>query len=259
MYKNIHKLTANYIIERLFKERAYYFDVRFFSYIVGITSGESSQWFKRLEKKGFIKEVEKGKYLLLGFQPQMVLSDPFFAATKIITPSYVSFWSALNFYGFTEQVPRTVFIASTKRKKDVIFEGNYFKYVKISSHKFFGYQQEKSGELFYLLAEPEKALIDSLDQPRYAGGMEEIFKCLYNARNEIQIEKLIEYAIIFNNKAVNSRLGYFFDKFGVNMNKLSHFISNTYVKLDPQKKNSKVWDKKWHINVNMSLEKNWIQ
>lgn len=255
MYKNAHNITTNYIINHLFKERAYYFDIKIFSYLFGISPIKASQWFKNLEKKGFIKEVEKGKYILLGFQPERVLSEPFFIGTKIIIPSYVSYWSALNFYGFTEQIPKTVFVASTKRKKSIVFEGVHFRFVKISPRKFFGYKEERSGELSYLIAEPEKALIDSLSQPRYAGGMEEVLKCLYNAKDEIQVDKLIEYAMIFGNMALNSRLGYALSRFGINADRLEPFKSKSFVKLDPQRENTKMWDKKWHINLNMPLEK----
>lgn len=254
MYKYEHNISTKYIIERLFKEGLYYFDIRLFSYIFNLTPIKSSQWFKRLEEKGFIKEVEKGKYLLLGFQPQRVLSEPFFIGVKIHIPSYISFWSALNFYGFTEQVPKTIFIATTKRKNDVVFEGVRFRYIRLSSRKFFGYIQEKSGELSYLIAEPEKALIDSMDQPRYAGGMEEISKCIYNARDDIKGKKLIEYARTFGNKALNSRLGFIIEKIGMKAGKLLQSISRPYVKLDPQKKNSNIWDKKWHVNVNIKLD-----
>lgn len=252
---NIHNLTTNYIINRLFRERAYYFDIEFFSHLFRIKSTESSQWFKRLEKKGFIIEIEKGKYLVLGFQKEKVLSESFFIGTKILTPSYVSFWNALNYYGFTEQVPKTIFIASTKRKGDIVFENIHYKYIKISSRKFFGYCVEKSGDLSYLIAEPEKALIDSLDEPRYAGGMEEVIKCLYNSRTEIQIDKLIEYAIILGSKSLISRLGYILDKFGINMGKLKPYVPRFYVRLNPQKKMANIWDKDWRVNVNVPLEK----
>ena len=42
-------------------------------------------------------------------------------------PVYVSFWFALYFHGFTEQARRTVFLAVTRRKKEVVFRGIHFK------------------------------------------------------------------------------------------------------------------------------------
>ena len=252
MVEKINKLTTNYIIRRLFEEKSYYFDLEFFSYLFHLTPEKSSQWFKRLKKGGFVKEVEKGKYILLGFEPEHILSEPFFIGTQILIPSYVSFWSALNFYGFTEQVPKTVFIASTKRKKEFTFENVHFKYIKFSPTKFFGYREEKSGELSYLVAEPEKALIDSLDQLRYAGRIEEVFKSLYNAKEEIDIKKLLGYARLFGNRSLNSRLGYLLGKIGLEARELKPFISQSYVKLDQTRKRTRVWDKDWHLNINIT-------
>ena len=255
MVKNCQNLSTNCIINTLYQKQFYYFNIKTFSTLFKISSLKSSQIFKRLEGKGYIKEIENGKYLLLGFEGSNVLSQPFFIATKILTPSYISFWSALNFYGLTEQVPSTTFVASPKKKKEVIFEKFRFKYVKISSNKFFGYRENESHGLFYLVAEPEKALIDSLDQPYYSGGIEEVFKCLYNFRENLSLKKIIEYAVIFNNKSLNCRLGYLLNKMGLNAERLKSHISKSYVKLKPGGKLGKLWDKNWKVNVNIPDKK----
>jgi hypothetical protein len=44
----------------------------------------------------------------------MVLSNPLFAAGHLAAPAYVSYWSALHHDGFTEQVPLTTFVATTR-------------------------------------------------------------------------------------------------------------------------------------------------
>lgn len=255
MNKNTRKLTTSYIINQLFERGLYYFDIRIFSYLFEITSNRASLWFKRLKEKGFIKEIENGKYLLLGFEPWRVLSEPFFIGTKVVIPSYVSFWSALNFYGFTEQIPRTIFIVSTKKKNDFIFEKIHFKYIKLSPRKFFGYREEKSGEFSYLIAEKEKSLIDSLDQSHHAGGIEEVFKSLCNAKGEINIKKFVNYAKRIGNKSLISRLGYFLDEIGIETKKLEQFKSKSYVKLDPRRKIAKIWNKKWRVNVNIPKDR----
>ena len=37
-------------------------------------------------------------------------------ATRLVTPSAIAYWSALRFWNFTEQVPRTIFVQSPQRK-----------------------------------------------------------------------------------------------------------------------------------------------
>ena len=93
-----------------------------------------------------------------------VLSNPLFIACHLVTPAYISYWSALHFYGLTEQVPLTTFVATTKKKRPVTFQGLRFRFVTVKAHKFFGYRRERIGDLPVLIADEAKAIVDSLDQ-----------------------------------------------------------------------------------------------
>ncbi|MCZ7372295.1 MAG: hypothetical protein O8C60_01325, partial [Candidatus Methanoperedens sp.] len=95
--ENTTKLSTNYIIKSLFEQEYYYFTVRELAGLLKIPISKAYAIVARLEGRGFIKSVERGKYLLLGFEPERVLSNPFFVASRVVYPSYVSFWSALNF------------------------------------------------------------------------------------------------------------------------------------------------------------------
>ena len=252
MVNNKQKMNANYIIQTLYTQGLHYFDIILFSHIFGISHSRASQIFKNLEKKNLITEVERGKYLLLGFESHRVLSQPFFIATKIVVPSYVSYWSALNFYGFTEQVPQVIFIANTKRKGELIFQGTRYKYVKIASRKFWGYKEIRLSGFSYLIANEEKVFIDSLDEPSYAGGIEEIFKCIAQAKDKIDFERLFDYAKKFRNKSLNSRLGYLLEKIDIDTSQLKTYCSKSYVKVDSVRPWSKIWTTKWKVNENIS-------
>ena len=247
-------VSTNYIMNSLFENEYYYFTVHDLAFLLKVPIKKAYALVTRLEGKDFIRSIEKGKYLLLGFEPERVLSNPFFIASRIVYPSYVSFWSALNYYGFTEQVPHTVFLASTRKKKEVKFNDFRFKYVLMEPQTFFGYRKERIGDIDFLIADEEKAIIDSLHIPDNSGGMIEIAKAVYNAKDKIDADKLISYAASMNNRSLCSRLGYLLDKFGIDPRKLLEVSSHDFVKLDPVRKKSRIWDKKWHINVNLSDE-----
>lgn len=243
------KKATNYIKE-LLEDEMYYFTAQSFADRFNVPKPKAYQTLQRLKKGGWIREVERGKYLTLGLQPAHVLSNPLFIATQIARPGYVSFWSALHWYGLTEQVPHTVFVATTRKKSSVEFEGYTFQYVRLKPFKFFGYQRERVGNLSVLIAEKEKALIDALDQPRYAGGIAEIAKCLANARDELDRDKLIEYANRMRNASLRSRLGFLLTRAGLSAEGLEP--SRSFVRLDPHRKPSKTWDARWRLNVNVS-------
>ncbi|GHT05563.1 hypothetical protein AGMMS49525_13010 [Bacteroidia bacterium] len=53
----------------------------------------------------------------------------------------------------------------------------------------------------------EKTVIDCLYKPDYAGGVVEIAKAIFMAREKMKYTQLLDYAIKFNSQAVIKRLG----------------------------------------------------
>lgn len=253
--ENPKKLTANYILSYLYQKEVMYFTTKMFSDLFGISKTKTHQSVFYLKQRNLIREIEKGKYLVLGFEPHRVLSNPFFIASRIIYPSYISFRSALNHYGFTEQVPFTIYVATTKRKKVLQFDNYNYRYIAMAPHKFFGYERQMIGELPVLLAEKEKALVDCLDQLKYAGGFEEVAKALLNSKDEINNQKLIEYALKMENKSLCSRLGFLLEKYQMVSKGFEQYLSTSFIPLDPDKPKSKIWNSKWRLNVNITDNK----
>jgi len=88
-------------------------------------------------------------------------------------------------------------VATTKKKCPVIFspgrldEGSFrFRFVTLRPDKFFGYRREMVGGLPVLVADEAKTIIDSLDQPRYAGGVTEVSKALPAALKVVGVQHL---------------------------------------------------------------------
>lgn len=75
--------------------------------------------------------------------------------------AYVSFTSALHLYGMIEQIPQSVTLASTEHTKTLRTKLGAFYIHRISASFFKGFGWYK-GEGNFLIAEPEKALIDCL-------------------------------------------------------------------------------------------------
>ncbi len=64
-------------------------------------------------------------------------------APYLIEPAAVAYWSALHYWQFTEQMPRTVFVQSPARKRQSEKEilGITFRFVTVVETKFFGVAQ----------------------------------------------------------------------------------------------------------------------
>lgn len=253
--KNIQKLTPSYTIRRLYESDLYYFSASTLATLLNVPTAKAYDVLRRLKREGLVRPVEAGKYLLLGYQPERVLSNPHFIATRLVHPAYISFWSALHLHGLTEQVPRTIFVATTRQHRRLNFNRAAFVFVRIAPHKFFGYQREMIGDLPVLVAELEKALVDSLDQLRYAGGLVEVAKALYEARERVDIERLVEYASQTRNRSLCSRLGYLLEQFGQSTKGLA--ASQSHVLLDPQGKARGSYDPRWRVRMNVSDKELW--
>jgi len=108
---------------------------------------------KRLLEADILIKLEKDKYLLKSEK----ISD-FALANFIYQPSYISFESALNFYGILSQFPYEITSATTRKTAKKIFQERIFVYTKIKKELFFGYEKKEN----FIIAFPEKALLDQL-------------------------------------------------------------------------------------------------
>jgi predicted transcriptional regulator of viral defense system len=205
----------------------------------------------RMEEKGFIERIEKGKYLIipLGSEKGKYTLHEFVIASYIVEPYAISYWSALHHYGLTEQIPSTVFVQTPARKKKSQIEifGVNYQIVRVKEDKFFGIRKEWIEETPVSVTDKEKTIIDCLDKPHYSGGIIEVAKALKN--NLLDYNKLREYALKLDNFAVIRRLGYLSEKMGVPID-LPPPHSNKYLLLDPTMPSQGKNDPKWRLVIN---------
>jgi len=96
----------------------------------------------RLVAKGWLDRIEKGKYLIVPLEAgpdRTWTEDAHVIAGHLVSPSMVSYWSALNYWNLTEQVPRVTCVQTTARKENrrprVL--GMRFRIVRVNPRKFF--------------------------------------------------------------------------------------------------------------------------
>ena len=109
-------LSTIYVAGHLQAQEQYYFTPTLLASLFNLERRRAYQLAGRLKSEGLADEVENGKYLLLGLEPERVLSNPFFIASQVVNPCYVSYWSAVHAHNLTTQTPQTVFCATTRKK-----------------------------------------------------------------------------------------------------------------------------------------------
>jgi len=129
---------------------------------------------------------------------------------EIVSPSAIAYWSALNHYGMTEQLPRTVFVVTNHpvRQPNKEILGINFKIISLRPKKFFGIKKDWINEREFKITDREKTIIDGLDLPEYAGGIGEIANAMAGAWKELDEIKLRNYAVKIGNSAAAKRLGF---------------------------------------------------
>jgi predicted transcriptional regulator of viral defense system len=170
----------------------------------------------RLMSKGWLVAIERGKYLIVPLEAGISrkwTEDSFIIASALVEPAAVAYWSAIRHWNWTEQIPRVVYVQTTKRKKRLRRKvlGVQYEFVTIPKSKFYGLAKEWRNGKLVLITDREKTLIDCADDVERAGTIEELAKAVKSAAVEISWERIDEYLRKFPNGAAKKRLGYLFE------------------------------------------------
>lgn len=124
----------------------------------GRSASAATQSLNHLVKEGLIAKIHRGVWAY-GSEPVSQLS-----VIPYLFPghrAYVSFISALHLYGIIEQIPQVTTLASTAHSRTIRTTVGVFYVHRISPSFFTGFDWYK-GSGSFLIAGPEKALVDSL-------------------------------------------------------------------------------------------------
>ena len=158
------------------------------------------------QDKGYIQRIRNGYYVLSSTIKNE--SFLFFAANKIYQPSYISFESALAYYGI---IPEGVFLqTSATTLKTNYFNTSLgdFSYKKIKNQLFFGYQLIEQKGLTYKIASIEKAILDSLYLYENVTTLEDFEALRWNKEilKTLNFKLIQEYLSLIQSKALEKRV-----------------------------------------------------
>ena len=135
----------------------------FTTFEISALSGKSlsvvTQSLNHLARNGLVLKVCRGVWAEAG----NASLNPYAAIPYLFNRqrAYVSFLSALHLYGIIEQIPQAITLASTVHTRTIRTKLGIFSVHRLSPKFFKGFDWYK-GEGSFLIAQPEKALVDSL-------------------------------------------------------------------------------------------------
>ncbi len=224
------------------------FDLKTFAIIAAANKDYAKVYIHRLKEKGLVFNLQRDRYT--------VHRDPFIVASRVIWPSYISLWSALNFHGLTDQVPSTISVVTSRKKRATVVEFMNARIVfeHINPRYYFGSYKELYDGFEVFIAEREKAVIDGVLLRRIS--LSAITEMIKEHIKEVDIEKLVKYITMTGNKSLAKRMGYVFCSFGHDFfDELEPLIYRTPLLLDYSLPKRGKTDRRWGIIDNMGAVK----
>lgn len=225
-----------------------------------------------LTTSGWVRRLRNGLYVADETRRGGPAPHPFAIATALVQPSAISHWSALAYHGLTGQSPRLV-TASTPR--DVVtprmrqhdrdpaqpasiweVDGLAVRYFRVRLEHFWGHDEVWVDEFSRVhITDRERAIVDGFLAPEVFGSLPEIMGALEEHLAEIDVTRLVAYAIRYGQAATIKRLGYVLETLGVPadvIRPLREAPISGYRLLDPQGPNEGRYEATWRLRLNMA-------
>ena len=212
---------------------------------------EINEIIENLVHKKVFSRIERGKYCRANFRDEKAIGS------FLIPDGVIAYWSALNLHGLTEQFPNTIFIQTTKIKKDKKVFGVAYKFVTVAERKRDGIYNEGYGNHSYAITDVEKTIVDCFDLPQYSGGYAELIRAF--SETKLSSGKMIQYCKAVNNIAATKRMGFLaelFDKPGMKtfIRYALQQVKEAYNPFDPKGSDKGDFERDWRLRMNISRE-----
>ncbi|MFK8056228.1 MAG: transcriptional regulator [Saprospiraceae bacterium] len=215
-------------------------------------------------KRGLLMRLRKGLYYRIPYEQD---ADSFMPDWHLIAEPltkgaehYIGYYSALQIHNLiTQPSLREQIVVSRQFKPSKLqIKKTTFQFIYHNEKHFFGskkiwidnFNKVKCSDL-------EKTIVDCLFKPDYAGGIVEISRAIYSAKEKLDFDKLYEYACRFKSQAVIKRMGFLLELLEIESGitkKLRKEITKSYVRLDTELPESGKLNSRWSIQQNLELE-----
>lgn len=230
----------------------------------GATESAILQLLSDMTRRGLLMRVKNGLYYIIPFDqdPELFMPDWHLLAEPLVKgmPYYIGYYSALQIHELTTQPSQTEYIVVNHQIKPAItkVKDTSFQFVYHNSKHFFGSKKTWIDSFHKVsCSDLEKTFIDCLFKPDYAGGIVEVGKALYKAKNKIDYKKLLDYCKQFDSDAVIKRLGFLLELLDISnpvIDELQALKTNSYVILDTELPKEGKRTSRWNIRQNLDSE-----
>ena len=233
--------------------------------ILKLSRRQVAKLMARWAEQGWLFRIRRGLYVpvpLRAKSAEAIVEDPWIIADQIFQPCYIGGWSAVEHWGLTEQIFKTIIVFTTRsiNQRKLKLQATEFWMKKIPPSRFFGTKIIWRERTQIQISDPTKTMIDLLDDPAIGGGARmvgEIFNH-YLASSNKNLEQLLDYGSRMKNGAIYKRLGYLLERAGAAdspmISKIRSRLTTGNAKLDPSMQCNKLVTQ-WRLWIPESWKK----
>lgn len=188
---------------------------------LGVPRQSAVRMLGRWQRQGWIARIRRGLYVSVPLESttgDKVVEDPWTLVPELFGVSYVGGATAAHHWDLTEQLFRPVFVytAQAVRHRERLVDDTTFVLKHVAEDRFFGMKTLWRERTRLQVSDPDRTIIDLLDDPSMGGGIRHVADCFreYLRRTDASPETLISYAEQVGNGAIFKRLGFLAERLG---------------------------------------------
>ena len=253
-----------FLVAELYERQKTIFSNQDVEAITGLSHSSARGLANRLVARGLATRLKAGLFILvpaeLGYERDY-LGDPYVVAAEIAGGKdyFISHSSAMDIHQMVTQPQFVVYATTTQSVRPHFVLGTEFRFVRCKPEHFFGAMDHWATKTRKIrVSDLERTIIDGLRQSEYCGGFSEVAKGFWMRRQDMDVKKLVEYALMLDIGALYRRLGYLLELFEMKetdqLELLRKKLTATYVLLDPMLPTEGKFTARWRLRLNVSPE-----
>lgn len=208
----------------------------------------------KLVRNGWLIRIKKGLYAISDLSNRGFLSlSPYVVANLLVKESYVSFESALAYYGMFDQLTSKIIAVSKTKYKTASLNSIQYDFLNVKEQFFFGWQKVTIDNQTVLIAYAEKALVDMIHFHRSKYSVDLVIEKLKEHQDKLDMKRLNEYISKMSIVTIKT-YGFIFDLLGINSEKLYKLVKGNNVTLKMLSDDTK-FNAKWRLYYDEYFDK----
>ena len=232
--------------------------------ILGSSYDAALQTLRRLDRVGWLVRLTAGRYAIVPLSsgdlatPQV---NRYVIGRELLreTLYYVSHDSALDIHNMLTRPVVTVILTTPRRLANRDILGVPYRFIYAPSSALWGcgpawvtpYEQ-------VIVSDLERTILDGLARPDLCAGVDQVATGLWMRHDDLDWDRLTEYAQRLGIRAVAQRLGYLLELYGLGtpptVRALQELVGTAYARLDPLLPDDGPYLARWRLRLNLEPE-----